>query len=82
MLFNEADEFIDDDQFGDMPASARHGIEKSRHFFRPDESRGPYVQRDVMEDRDDFERTTTEECYQKLIRLRNDVYSLLKALSK
>jgi hypothetical protein len=56
-----------------MPTDARRAVEKSHHFSCREQSRVPYVQRDVIEDRDDFERATTEECYQKLIRLRNDV---------
>jgi hypothetical protein len=56
--------------------SVRKGAETtSRHFVEAPaaQSRAPYEPLDVMADCDEFERVTTEECYQKLIRLRNDV---------
>ena len=74
-------EFIDDDsEFESLEAEfppARRGIEtQSRYFSREpkvEEARRPIELTDEMVDCDDFERLTTDECYQRLIRLRNDV---------
>jgi hypothetical protein len=80
-LVDKVDEFIDDDEFMEMPASARHTVETSHHFSRAERSQVPYQQRDTMADCDEFERLATDECYEKLIRLRNDVVPFSKVLT-
>jgi hypothetical protein len=61
-------------------APVRKGAETtSRHFVDAPVTQGrvPYEPPDIMADCDEFERVTTDECYQKLIRLRNDVRYLV-----
>jgi hypothetical protein len=67
-------EFIDDDSdFENYYPGPQRTAETSRHFETTTETRNPYVPKDDMEGCDEFERSTTDELFTQLVRLRNDV---------
>ena len=74
------DDFIDDaSEFENLESSfpaVRRGAEThSRHFTDPTPAaRQPVARVDEMEGCDDFEKATMSECFDKLVRLRNDVF--------
>jgi|SRR5579859_6796801 len=82
------DDFIVDDDDLTIEATVppvRRAVETtSRHFSTASTSaaaRQPIELRDEMTDCDDFERVTTDECFDKLIRLRNDIANRLQLRS-
>ena len=82
------DFFYDDDDLENMavthPSRDRRTTENTSHYFKnsaPAQRVEPFPlmsQRGDMEGCDDFSRAKADECYQNLIRLRNDVQSLLQ----
>ena len=78
----DIDDFIDDDFTNhdgfDVPP-VRRLAETSRHFsntLNDPVERLPIELRDLMKGCDDFEKVTTSECFEKLVRIRNDVLLL------
>jgi hypothetical protein len=75
------DDFIDDgSDFEPLEASfppVRRATETSSRYFTHEstgqELRQPSGAQDEMEGCDEFEKVTTDECFEKLVRLRNDV---------
>jgi hypothetical protein len=79
--YSNIDDFIDDSdhEFMDAPP-IRQAVETSRHFSNAPAAsapRRPIQLRDEMEDCDEFTKVTTQECFEKLVRLRNDVFPLI-----
>jgi hypothetical protein len=76
MFPSNADDFIDDTsdhEFLDVPP-VRRAAETSRHFSNARSERQPIELRNQMDGCDDYEKKNMEECYEKLVRLRNDVH--------
>jgi hypothetical protein len=77
--YANSDDFIDDvSEFERLPG--KHGAEKSRHFFTTTTAAATTTTIEENDELDNFEKVTMEDCFNKLIRLRNDVFQHYQSL--
>ena len=84
VFHSRLDDFIDDasefESLNTVFPSAGNGLESTSRYFTDAptdtaQSRKPIELKDALEGCDEFEKVTANECYEKLVRLRNDVKS-------